>query len=82
MFLAHFVACIDWAHAKGLKETDSYPPNYPFMNRSYKKCVAKIGINKWKNKKREAGLKEMRKRKNIFITRRERNQIKNNIIIF
>ena len=26
--LAHLVAHISWAHAKGSKETDLYPPNY------------------------------------------------------
>ena len=26
--LAHLVACMCWAHAKGLKGIDPYPPNY------------------------------------------------------
>ena len=28
--LAHLVTGMSWAHAKGLKETDSYPPNQTF----------------------------------------------------
>ena len=28
MSLAHLVACIDWTHAKGSKETHTYPPNH------------------------------------------------------
>ena len=28
--LAHLVTGMGWAHAKGLKETDSYPPNHTF----------------------------------------------------
>ena len=26
--LAHLVACLGWAHAKGLKGTDPHPPNH------------------------------------------------------
>ena len=52
--LAHLVAQMGWAHAKGPKETDSYPPNHTSsistnMSHGLGPCLKEYNIIKYIN---------------------------------